>query len=121
MPNTGVPANFHGVKGRSGRKPLAATLLKRKLEEEKRVDADRAFSFLVAVMDSEDEPTAIRLEAADKILDRVIGKATQRLDQKIDATLNDWRAGKDADEIAAIEEAARIVNAKTRNTSDNID
>lgn len=46
---------------------------------------------------------------------------TDRVESDANVHVDDWRAGKDADEIAAIEEAARIVNAKTRNTSDNID
>ena len=38
------------------------------------------------------------------------GETTER--SVIDATLHDWRAGKTADEIAAVEEAARMVNEK---------
>jgi hypothetical protein len=68
----------HGIKGRSGRKPLEATILKRRLVEDKVEEAEASFSYLCAVRDNPFEPSAQRLAAAEMILDRVLGKATER-------------------------------------------
>jgi hypothetical protein len=68
----------HGIKGRSGRKPLEATILRRRLVEDKVEEAEASFSYLCAVRDNPFEPSAQRLAAAEMILDRVLGKATER-------------------------------------------
>lgn len=75
----------HGAKGRSGRRPTAVTLLKRRLIENKIDEAEASFAFLVAVRDNEDEPTALRVAAAEQILDRVLGKAKQQVSADVNA------------------------------------
>lgn len=60
-----------------GRKPKAATLLKRRIIENKIEEADASFAFLVQVRDAPKEKMELRLRAAVEILDRVLGKAAQ--------------------------------------------
>lgn len=66
-----------GKKGRSGRKPKEATILKRRIIENKIAEADASFAFLVEVRDTTGEKMELRLRAAVEILDRVLGKAAQ--------------------------------------------
>jgi len=72
-----VPANFHGVKGRSGRKPRPITVLKRQLAEDRKDDAVYAYSLFVAVMRDEKELRRVRLDCAREVMDRVLGKPHQ--------------------------------------------
>jgi hypothetical protein len=75
--------NFYGAKGRSGRKPKELTILKRRMIADKAEEAEASFGFLVAVRDNPSEPTNLRLVAAQTILDRVFGRATERsIEQK---------------------------------------
>jgi hypothetical protein len=67
-----------GRKHGGGRKPREATILKRRLVEDKVEEAEASFSYLCAVRDNPFEPSAQRLAAAEMILDRVLGKATER-------------------------------------------
>src|SRR5512143_2193722 len=62
---------------RGGAKPQAATILKRRLIENKVEEAEASFAFLVAVRNNDAEPSALRVAAAEQILDRVLGKPTQ--------------------------------------------
>lgn len=64
----------HGKKGRSGRKPSEYLVLKRRIQSEKVNDAERAFDLYVQIMENPDEETGVRLAAADRVLDRVVGK-----------------------------------------------
>lgn len=96
-----VPDAFHGMKGRSGRKPQAATILRRRLIENKVEEAEASFAFLVEVRDNVEEQTPVRVESAKEILNRVIGKSIemkqdddnkQRYDryfERLDKFLND--------------------------------
>jgi hypothetical protein len=72
----------HGAKGRSGRKPSEYTLLKRRIIAENVEDADRAFDLYVQIMDNPLEDTQMRLAAADRVMDRVLGKATEHSQQE---------------------------------------
>lgn len=68
----------HGAPGRSGRKPKAITLLKRQLIENGKEDAEYAYSLYVSVMQDEAQPTELRLQCADWIANRVLGKPKER-------------------------------------------
>jgi hypothetical protein len=74
--------NFHGVKGRSGRKPSEYTLLMRRIIAENVEDADRAFDLYVQIMENPNEETHTRMAAADRVMDRVLGKATEHSQQE---------------------------------------
>jgi hypothetical protein len=67
-----------GRKHGGGRKLREATILRRRLVEDKVEEAEASFSYLCAVRDNPYEPSAQRLAAAEMILDRVLGKATER-------------------------------------------
>lgn len=69
-----------GVKGRSGRKPKAFTILKRRIESEKKEDAEYAFAMYASVMRDDDLPLALRLDCADWIANRVLGKPKEPVD-----------------------------------------
>jgi hypothetical protein len=71
----------HGAKGRSGRKPSAFTILKRRVQQEKIEDAEYAFSLYATVMRDESEEKQMRLAAADWIAKRVLGQPTQPMAQ----------------------------------------
>jgi hypothetical protein len=67
----------------AGRKPKELTILKRRMIADKAEEAEASFGFLVAVRDNPSEPTNLRLVAAQTILDRVFGRATERsIEQK---------------------------------------
>lgn len=72
-----VPANFHGVKGRSGRKKAAATLLKEDFLKQQEGTARDAFAYHVQVMNDPNEDTDMRLAAAKEIMRRVWGEKTE--------------------------------------------
>jgi hypothetical protein len=72
-----------GRKHGGGRKPKELTILKRRMIADKAEEAEASFGFLVAVRDNPSEPTNLRLVAAQTILDRVFGRATERsIEQK---------------------------------------
>lgn len=68
----------HGAKGKSGRKPKAITLLKRQLIENGKEDAEYAYSLYVSVMQDETQSVELRLQCADWIANRVLGKPKER-------------------------------------------
>jgi 5-methylcytosine-specific restriction endonuclease McrA len=75
--------NYYPARSRSGRKPKELTILKRRMIADKAEEAEASFGFLVAVRDNPSEPTNLRLVAAQTILDRVFGRATERsIEQK---------------------------------------
>jgi hypothetical protein len=74
--------NYYPARSRTGRKPLAATILRRRLVEDKVDEAEASFAYLCAVRDNPFEPSAQRLAAAEMILDRVLGKATETSKQQ---------------------------------------
>ncbi len=76
----------HGAPGRSGRKPGAATILRRRLVADKVEEAEASFAYLCATRDNEDEWGSLRLAAAGMILERVLGKPRQ--DVTLDATMH---------------------------------
>ena len=59
------------------RKAPTATVLRKRLVENKVEEAEASFAFLVAVRNNAHEPIARRLEAAKEILNRVLGKPTE--------------------------------------------
>jgi hypothetical protein len=69
-----------GKRPGAGAKPGAYTLLKRRVIAECVDEAEKSFAFYVKVRDNDDETTDIRLAAADRILDRVLGKPSSRLE-----------------------------------------
>jgi hypothetical protein len=72
-----------GFRSNSGRKPRELTILRRRMIADKAEEAEASFGFLVAVRDNPSEPTNLRLVAAQTILDRVFGRATERsIEQK---------------------------------------
>ena len=106
-------ANGHGgARQGSGRKPLAATVARRALVAERIDDADRAFAYLVFWMDDEEAGNEFRRVCALDVLDRVHGKPQNKVEHSGGIEVHDWRAGKTPDEVAAVEEAARIVNER---------
>lgn len=62
-----------------GRKPTAATILKRKIAEHGVAEADWAFSYNCHVMRDEKAPRAERLAASREVMNRVLGKPAQSL------------------------------------------
>jgi hypothetical protein len=80
---TNLVSTHGGARSRSGRKPKELTILKRRMIADKAEEAEASFGFLVAVRDNPSEPTNLRLVAAQTILDRVFGRATERsIEQK---------------------------------------
>jgi hypothetical protein len=71
-----------GFRPGAGRKPSEYTLLKRRVIAENVEDADRAFDLYVQIMDNPLEETQMRLAAADRVMDRVLGKATEHSQQE---------------------------------------
>jgi hypothetical protein len=71
-----------GYRANAGRKPSEYTLLQRRIIAESAEDADRAFDLCVQIMDNPNEPTPIRMAAADRVMDRVLGKATEHSQQE---------------------------------------
>jgi hypothetical protein len=71
-----------GFRSNSGRRLKEATILRRRLIENKVEEAEASFSYIVAVRDNPYEPSAQRLAAAGMILDRVLGKATEHSQQE---------------------------------------
>lgn len=89
-----------GKKGRSGRKPKAFTTLKKRIEAQKQEDAEYAFSLYASVMHDAEQPLALRLDCADWVANRVLGKAKERQEISGDQDhpirvvyVNDWRGG----------------------------
>jgi hypothetical protein len=72
----------HGAKGKSGRKPKAITLLKRKLIEDGKEDAEYAYSLFASVMRDGTQPLDLRMQCASWIADRVLGKPNQPISGK---------------------------------------
>lgn len=68
-----------GKRKGSGRKPTAATILKRKIAEHGVAEADWAFSFNCHVMRDPMAPRAERLAASREVMNRVLGKPAQSL------------------------------------------
>lgn len=60
-----------------GRKPKLATLLKRKITADKIGAAEMAFTYLVNVVTNEAVPTPVRVDAANLVLNRVMGRPVE--------------------------------------------
>lgn len=87
-----------GKKGRSGRKVKAFTVLKQRIESEKQKDAEYAISLYVAVMRDGEQPLPLRLDCADWVANRVMGKPKEHQEHsgatRVEvAYVNDWRKG----------------------------
>lgn len=67
-----------GPRPGSGRKPLAATVLKEKLGDYAE-DALKAFKFCSELMNDESAEKNVRLAAAREVMDRLWGKSTQAI------------------------------------------
>lgn len=65
-----------GARSGAGRKPAAATVARRKLEDSNIQTAQAAFNFMVTVMLDGQAKTEVRVDCAKYIQDRVWGKAT---------------------------------------------
>lgn len=68
-----------GARKGAGRKPTAATVLKRRLAEHGVAEADWAFAYNCHVMRDEMAPRAERLAASREVMNRVLGKPAQSL------------------------------------------
>lgn len=66
-----------GARKGAGRKLSAATQLRRMMEQEKLDEAEKSFNFLVQTRDDENVARALRVECAEKIMDRIMGKPKQ--------------------------------------------
>jgi hypothetical protein len=82
----GNPRARGGKRAGAGRKPAAATLLKRKLADRRVAEAEYAFALLCKYMRhaSRDETMAeseFRAACAQRVLDQVLGKPMQRVEQ----------------------------------------
>lgn len=87
----------------SGRKPKAFTLLKARIEAEKKEDAEYAFAMYASVMRDGGQPISLRLECANWVANRVLGlpKAPTEMSGNVTYRLeyvNDWRV--EANQIA---------------------
>jgi hypothetical protein len=91
-----------GFRENAGRKPNAVTVLKRRMIQDKVDEAEASFGFLVAVRDNELEPTNLRLAAAETILDRVLGKATEHSQQERKIIIQVIRENPEQHSIGAI-------------------
>lgn len=70
-----------GKKGRSGRKPKEFTLFRKRIESQKIDDAEYAFALYAETMRDEDKAIELRLECADWIANRVLGKPKEKTEQ----------------------------------------
>lgn len=70
--------NNGGKRKGAGRKPKAYTQFKRRLEQEKIEDADYAFWLHTKVMQDDEQSIELRLQCADWIANRVLGKPKER-------------------------------------------
>ncbi len=74
----------------SGRKPKAFTLLKKRIETEQTADADYAFALYAAVMRDGAQAISLRLECADWIANRVLGKPKEKLEHSGEIALKGY-------------------------------
>lgn len=72
------PKNFHGKKGKSGRKPKLFTQLKHRIESERTDDAEYAFALFASVMRDPTQPIDLRLDCGREVMNRVLGKPQER-------------------------------------------
>jgi hypothetical protein len=91
-----------GKRANAGRKPSEYTLLKRRVIAENVEDADRAFDLYVQIMDNPEEETNMRLAAADRVMDRVLGKATEHSQQERKIIIQVIRENPEQHSIGAI-------------------
>jgi hypothetical protein len=91
-----------GKRANAGRKPSEYTLLKRRVIAENVEDADRAFDLYVQIMDNPEEDTQMRLAAADRVMDRVLGKATEHSQQERKIIIQVIRENPEQHSIGAI-------------------
>ena len=68
-----------GKRKGAGRKPTAATILRKRIAEHGVAEADWAFAFNCHVMRDERAPRAERLAASKEVMNRVLGKPAQSL------------------------------------------
>ncbi len=66
-----------GPRSRSGRKPGAFTVLKRRIESERAEDADYGFALFVSTMRDDNQDLELRLSCAREVMDRVLGRPKQ--------------------------------------------
>lgn len=77
-----------GRRSNAGRKPKAVTILKRRIIENRVNEADASFAFLCDVRDNNEEPTALRVEAAKMVFEIVCGKPKQAIDASLNAKVD---------------------------------
>lgn len=65
----------------AGRKRTPYKNLQTRLEAEKAADAEYGLSLFVAVMRDVTQPISLRLQCAEKVQDRVLGKSKERQEQ----------------------------------------
>jgi hypothetical protein len=94
-----------GLRANAGRKPSIYTQLKERLQEQKANDAEKAFDLYVQIMENPLEETQMRMAAADRVLDRVLGKADQHNKQERKITIEIIR---DNPERQSIDSFARL-------------
>lgn len=82
----------------AGRKPKAFTVLKNRIEAERADDAEYAFALYASVMRDDKQLLPLRLQCAAEIMDRVLGKPTQKNElagkdgaELVIRYINDWR------------------------------
>jgi hypothetical protein len=68
-----------GPRPNSGRKKKAATILRELAIQAAHGEAEKSLAFCVQIRDDVQAPKGLRLEAAQKIMDRVWGKAVQAI------------------------------------------
>lgn len=74
------PRGRGGKREGAGRKPSAYTELKRRVIAEQMDEAEKSFDFYVQVRNNPEESTEVRMAAADRILDRVIGRPSNKFE-----------------------------------------
>ena len=83
------PLDGRDNKGRfvAGNKGGGRPALSQEVREMLKAATPKAAALLVKMMEDEDAPAAIRMDAAKTVLDRVYGKATQPIDGNVDTVI----------------------------------
>lgn len=82
-----------GARKGAGRKPGAFTLLRNRVEAERVDDAEYAFTLYASVMRDDKQPLELRLECADWVENRVLGKPKEKQEQSGEMVIRIVREG----------------------------
>ncbi len=97
MPKSLTRTTKHGgARIGAGRKPKPLTVLRRRIMAEKQEDAERAYALFVGVMDDNAQTITLRMTAAQEVMNRVLGKAQQPIEQDTEMVIRVVRVEREA-------------------------